>query len=300
MEREDANQQSSDVSETTGTVTPTTTGAILIPVLDSHETNQSLEIGRALARVNNTGILLVRPVPLPPQRPLELSREEAEEQHKIVDELITQFSRDHPGVNIRGIVRLGRSSEQIIRSAVTEHGIGTVVIEYTPPSGRLKAVRRSPVERIADRLSCDVILTNGRGDFTSISSILIPVSSGNHSGLAVDVGHALAREYDAWTDILHIIPPDSPPTRHTRGEQYVSAAIDRTDRAERTNTWILEAGDVVETIVEQANYYDATVLGMSQKGRFRRLTFGSTTDGVYTTVRYPIMMAKQGGRWPSD
>lgn len=300
MESEDVDQQVSDFPEAIGTVTPTTTGAILVPILDRNEIGQSLTIGRALARINDTGILLVRPAPLPPQRPLKLSREEAEDHHEVVDELIEQFSRNHPDINVRGIVRLGRNPEQIIRSAVTEHGIGTVVIEYTPPSGRSRVVSRSLAERIADRSSCDVILTSGRSNFAPVSSVLIPVSGGTHSGLAVDVGHALAEEYDAWTDILHIVPPDAPPTRRTRGEQYVSAAIDRLDEAERANTWILEADCVVETITEQANCYDVTILGMSQKGLFRRLILGSTTDDVYTTVKHPVAMAKQGGRWPSD
>ncbi|MFH5801887.1 universal stress protein [Haladaptatus sp. CMAA 1911] len=299
MEREDGGSQWVTAPSAIESTAPSVTGSILIPILNDTYPTQSLTIGRALALANNTGIILLRPVSLPLQRPLELSPEEAKRHHDIVDRLMIQFSQSHPDTNIRSVVRLGRAPEQIIRSAVTEHGIGTVVVDDSQHPNGLGVFWRTPAEKIVERVSCDAVLTNGREIRPTISSVLVPVSSGNHSSLAVTVGHTLAREHNAWTDILHVIPPNASSRRRARAEQYVSAAVDQLDDANQVNTWVLEADDATEAIAEQADYYDITVLGRSGKSRFSRLIFGSKTTDIYTASGQPIAMSKQRGRWPT-
>jgi nucleotide-binding universal stress UspA family protein len=275
------------------------TGAILVPVLEREETTQSITIGVAMARATNTKLMIVRPVSIPRQRPLELACDEHAQHHEIVDDLVANISSEHPDISVQGVVRVGRSSERIISTAVTEHGIGAVVIEHTPTSERLSVIRRSLVERIAAHVPCDVIVTNGQGRVSSVSSILVPVTGGPHSRMAVDVGYALAKEFDAWIDVLHVIPEKAPTDRRNRGEQYVWAAIDRLGEAKRVNTWLVNSDNIVETIIEQTEYYDVTMLGAPQKGRLKRLVFGSTTDAISAMASNPVAMAKNSGQQPS-
>ncbi|WP_227379869.1 universal stress protein [Haladaptatus halobius] len=279
------------------TFAPSTTGAILVPVLDQEKVQQSLSIGMTLARANGTGLMIVRPVSIPSQRPLELTREERVEHHVVVDEIVADATKKYPGLDIRGVVRLGRGIERTIRNAVTEHSISAVVLEESPTSKRFPVVRRTLAERIAASVPCAAIVTNSMGSLASISSILVPVGDNSNTGLAVDIGHVLASEHDAWIDIIHVIPDDAPDRIQTRAEQYVAAAIDRLGSAKRVNTWIVETDDTTATIAEQTEFYDMTVLGASQKGRLQRLLFGSTTDTVFSTASQSVAMAITAENW---
>ncbi|MFT4889384.1 MAG: hypothetical protein ACI9YT_000293 [Halobacteriales archaeon] len=77
----------------------------------------------------------------------------------------------------------------------------------------------------------------------------------------------------------------------TDGHGHVESSNRWGDRldGEQWDTWLLEAEDVAEAIVEQSADYDATVLGALRKGRLRRFLFGSTTGAVQDRAESAVL-----------
>ncbi|WP_164974753.1 universal stress protein [Halegenticoccus tardaugens] len=277
--------------------------AILVPILEADETSESRVLASALAAERGAEILFLRPVYSPGSMPVEFDGETRAEHH-LVAKHVWRTTKDLAGAtDVSGEVLVGRDPVRTVSEVVDGRDGATVVLQESPSGDFWNGVRQSVVERIATHVDADVVVANGRGTLDTVSSILVPVAGGPHSGFAVDAATALARRTGAWVDLVHVVDPDASDEERHRGEERLAAARERTDGFERVDPWLLEAEDVAGAIIEQADYYDVTVLGAPTKSRLRQFVFGSTTDAVRRDADAPVVIARRRtgdgwlGRW---
>ncbi|EMA66928.1 UspA domain protein [Halorubrum aidingense JCM 13560] len=161
-----------------------------------------------------------------------------------------------------------------------------------------------------------------------ISSILVAVGPGPHSGATVDLARRLADATDAWLELFHVVPSDAGVEaaeldatdgrdgsdsggaggnhgnhgNHdaaadpvAAGEALLAAADDRLGDFERADRWLVEARSAADAIVEQSPYYDLVVVGAPTTGTVGRFVFGSTTDTVVDDAEVPVVVVEADG-----
>lgn len=203
-------------------------------------------------------------------------------------ELVTRAVRTGCRPHQLGLSRTRRLVNGIL-SAIRGGDVETVVI----PSGtRSGSLRRNLAEHLGLRAACDIVTVNGRRSYDDVQSILLPVTGGPHSGAAADVTRRIATDHDAWVDVLHVVSADATERQRRRAADHVASARDRIDRPERTSTWVLEAEDVTDAIVDQSEYYGLTVIGAPTKGRLREFILGSTSRTVRHGARSPVISVR--------
>lgn len=175
-------------------------------------------------------------------------------------------------------------------SLVNTHDIDTLVLG----ASHAEWVRRSPVERLAGRVSCDVVIHNGRPMPDTVSSVLLAFAGGPHSGVATDVAGDVAAAFDAWVDVLHVVEPSAGPDDLARADASLDAALARLAHHDDSDRWRLEAEDTTEALIEQSQYYDLLVLGMPTKSRLRQLIFGSTVRAVRNDGHSAVLVVQNG------
>ena len=167
-----------------------------------------------------------------------------------------------------------------------------------------------------------------------ISSILVAVAGGPHSGAVVDVAERVADATDAWLELFHSVPSDAldPATGDpvvdpvdtvvdpvdadcsdadftddtesvdtdyvVAGTRLLTAACDRLDALDRVDCWLVEADAAADAIVEQSPYYDLIVVGATTAGTVDRFVFGSTTDAVVEGSNAPVIVVEADGSAP--
>jgi nucleotide-binding universal stress UspA family protein len=178
-----------------------------------------------------------------------------------------------------------------VLGAIERNDVDTVVVPGTSTTG---VVRREVTERLALRAECDVITVNGQYGYDRVPSLLLAVAGGPHSKLATDIARRIAVDFDAWVDVLHVVESDAPDRRRKRAETRVETASARIARPERTTTWVLEAPDAAEAIIEQSAYYGLTVIGAPTKGRLRQFIAGSTNRTIRNDARSVIISTRNG------
>jgi nucleotide-binding universal stress UspA family protein len=159
----------------------------------------------------------------------------------------------------------GRRVEAVSR-AVTGHDVDVVVLPEGGGSGT--------DGRVARRTGCDVLTVTTEYRLPTISSVLAPVAGGEHSGGVVDVAGALASAHDAWVELLYVRPGSG-----AHGARLLERASRRLAAVE-VDSRVVEGRPVADTICEESDYYDVSVVGAPQKGRLRQFVFGSTTRAV--------------------
>lgn len=180
----------------------------------------------------------------------------------------------------------------------TETTLDPVVSRYDPAA---VVVKRNTEQHLfdelfsdrAERLSAqtDVLTVDGRGETDRIASILVPIAGGDHSQLAVETGVALARANDAAVDLFHVIEEDSDAARD-RGRTLLQSALASVPAdTDRVDTWLYEAPNAPEAIIEQSSYYDLTVMGAPTDNPLERFVFGSTSKQVQREAGSPVIVA---------
>jgi len=166
-----------------------------------------------------------------------------------------------------------------------------------------------------------------------VSSVLVAVGPGPHSGATVDVARAIAEATDAWLELFHVVPTDAaladgpagseesaagadgsaagdegdsrPGTDDhgdyaASGERLLDAARDRLGEFDRADRWLVEGQSAAGAIVEQSPYYDLVVVGAPTTGTVGRFVFGSTTDTVVDDAEVPVVVVEADGSTALD
>lgn len=168
-----------------------------------------------------------------------------------------------------------------------------------------------------------------------VSSVLVAVGPGPHSGATVDAARRIAEATDAWLELFHVVPSDealaggdSPevdgtdtarddgsdaaaddgePAGRTESEDYGAAgerlldsARDRLEDFDRVDRWLVEDRTAAGAIVEQSPYYDLVVVGAPTTGTVGRFVFGSTTDTVVDEAAVPVVVVEAADEQPLE
>ncbi|RAW45469.1 universal stress protein [Halorubrum sp. 48-1-W] len=195
----------------------------------------------------------------------------------------------------------------------------------TGPGTETPAVGEPVVEPAVATAAADVptagdVALNGLDRATRpdrVSSVLVAVGPGPHSGATVDVGRRLAEATDAWLELFHVVPSEEALTAggarevdgdagnedgdyETAGERLLDAARDRLGAFDRVDRWLVEDRTAAGAIVEQSPYYDLVVLGAPTTGAVGRFVFGSTTDTVVDEAAVPVVVVEAADEQPLE
>lgn len=266
---------------------PFDTGRTLLVVLDDRAIDRSVQLALALVERSRGELTLLCPVVVAASTPLELPDDATDEYEALVASALELTEESDTHVTATASVRVGHRLERIVREAVDTYDIDTVVVDAPIDVDESGAPRR--LERLANSVDCSLVASNGVGSFSVVDTILVPVGGGPHWELMVDTAYALSVATGASIDFLHVIPDDASDDERRAASNLVMATSDRFADYDRIETWLEEAADVAEAIVEAARYYDVTVIGAPQRRRLKRLVYGSTSETVQIEADTPVI-----------
>lgn len=253
---------------------------IIFPIFTDDVTEQALGIAVDLSAHHHTNLTIAGMEQVPKQTPLDHPRPSVVSQQRAQEGLghIREMTGKTADITLKS--RVGHDLAHMILEEAHNSDDGTIVMEQTESATAAKSLLSDPLESVFESGVADVALTTGTEHLDSIGSILVPVTGGPHSGRAVDVANAIAAENSAWIELFHVVEPDPSEEARESGQQYLEAAMARLEGYEQAETWLYEADDMVEAIIEQTPFYDITIIGAPRENRLRRFIFGSKTKEV--------------------
>lgn len=133
----------------------------------------------------------------------------------------------------------------------------------------------------------------------TLQSILVPLDGSRPSIVAFDHALALANDYDARIEVLHVIPREDPLSPAVR-DQVDRAMDDVLERARAvTDTRITRRtviGDPLREIVEAArDGIDLIVMGTHGRSGRLHAMLGSVAEGVVRNAPCPVLTVRDAG-----
>lgn len=277
---------------------PSQLSRLLLPVGKVSSSKGAETVAQALARYGGGDLIITQVVAVPDQVPLELPERMLRPHREALRESVDSLSDSGVDTSVKGVIMIGHRAPRIVAHTAADHNATTIVTCSSDTSPSLVPFCRSWPEWLQANTSSRLVVTHGAGELNHVSSILVAVAGGPHSGGAVETARALAVEHDAWVDLLHVVEPDASDERQAQARQFLEESQQRLEEFDRHDTWLLGADDVVDAIAEQSAYYDVTVLGGPRSGRLRRSIFGSTTSEVETSAKSAVLTVWSGDATP--
>ncbi len=263
------------------------TGRTLLVVFDDRPVDRGVQLALALVERPRGELTLLRPVVVAASTPLELPDDATGEHEAVAASALDLIAESDTSANITASVRVGHRFDRIVQEAVEAYDIDVVVADI--PIRPDDAAHVPTSERLARAVDCSLVASNGIGSFATVDSILVPIAGGPHWELMVDTAYALSAATGASIDFLHVVSVDASADERRAATNLVMETSDRFAAYDRIETWVEEAADVVEAIVDATRYYDVTVIGAPRQRRLKRFVYGSTSETVQSEADAPVV-----------
>lgn len=286
---------------------------LVVPIANPDHVEQMMSTALDIARDRNGEVLVMSVVDLPKQTPLEEGYQYVDEQREVLrramtltdggpktetvtdDALVdgTKANTTAGDVPISGTVRIGHHVDDTILNTVEQYEADAVLMGWSGKSSRREVILGSIVDTVVEDAECDVLVERIRSDeLDPIDSIQLPAAGGPHSELASEVAQAIARPNNAHIDVIRVVEPDmTNQDREDARERVESTTATITDVP--ADHRIVEGADTVDTLVEQSEGYDLTIIGATRTGPLQQLIFGTIPEQIGQKAESTVIMVKR-------
>lgn len=276
----------------------TSTGRLVVPVANPETVGRLMDTAIDIAVDHNLEMVVVHVVEVPPQIPLSEGSCLVDEGGEIPQMLdyATEQATD-AGVPVESRIRYARDVATGIVGAIDSYDGSDLLVGWRGRPRRRDIVLGSFIDRLLGEAPCDVYVKRIRTPPRAIDSILVPISGGPHSELAVELAGTIAAQRDATVTLMTVLQPD--PTEsvlddvHNRFDDATDALPEETT----VDTKLVYSDHVAGSITDETANHDLTILGATQESLLRRKLVGSVAQGVGRSAASSVILVR---RAPDD
>lgn len=283
-----------EATDTTDVPGPTDAGPVLVAVSDPDHVEQLVRTAGDLARLGNGLVRVVTVAVKPHDSPFgvfddeTIRREFAGGSHELLASATTPA-----GVGVERQVVVARSVAGGIVSAVERWDPAALVVGWTGATSRRDAVFGTTVDRLVERVPCDLYVERIGREANGVESVLLPVAGGPHVGVSAQAAVAIADRNDARLVLYTVSTPNS--DRDTEAVlAEARAAVDAVGRDVSVSRVVRESSAVADALVADADDYDVVVVGATRQGPLRRRLVGSVPRSVVARTDRTVLVARDG------
>jgi nucleotide-binding universal stress UspA family protein len=253
---------------------------VLLPLAGPAEARALLPLADLLARERQGRVFV-----------LQVAPGEAGRSRRELTRFLAETGRDV--VQLEPLVGAAQEVWDGIWETVEREKIGLLLLGW-----RSEVLPETAVDELTDpRLAappCDVVAVRpgaelaGPEGWRALRNILLPVRGGPHSAMALRVAQALAGAMGAAITLLHEV---GRPPREAEAQLFTTF-VSNLRSLERINRTMTNVGDVAQAIVEEADQYQAVVMGASVQPVTPGCWGGPILDTVAGSVKTTLIVAK--------
>ena len=263
---------------------------IMVSVANPKNALEMVQNTYKLCGAKDARVELLHMVPVPPQVPLADAEQYMLEGKEGILETMLYLAPLFP---ISSHLRYCRNVARGILSAVRAKRINMLIMGWHGEARGSVFRLGSTIDPIIERSPCDVVVFKDCGGNRKFKRVLVPLAGGPNGALALEVASILADRDAGEITALTVASKDR--TFDLQG--FVNDNLARMHvPADRVHTHVVQAGDVVETILAQADDHDLVVLGCTQKPLLRQIGRDPVPETVAARCAKPLVMVRTAGR----
>jgi uncharacterized hydrophobic protein (TIGR00271 family) len=234
-------------------------------------------------------VLVLRVLTFPDQVPPYLQRQQAQE---ALDEL-NQIIQDIPvnSIPVTAAVRLAQNPTDGILATVQEERADMIVLGWESEHHYHTFDLDPLLDPIVRMATCAVVVVRGRLPQT-INRILVPTAGSPNSIAAIQLAQKMVEPADGHVVAIHLVQEVFSPNTMDEINQRMQDILKTLDSHPPIEPCITATDDVREGIVQEAQHYDALLLGASRGGILDQAIFGGLPVEVAQESPRPTLLVK--------
>lgn len=272
---------------------------IVVPVYNPNTERNLLEMAALLAQHESGRIvpLAVTPTHVHMDSPeLDQALQRSQSLLSKATELGKEF-----GARVEPLLRIDDNVAQGISRASREQQANLIVMGWGRTAGLRARLFGNLIDRTLWSAHCPVAVVRLLQPAAKIHRILVPVETPTRKALqTVRFAAILAKANQAEVTLLHVADPHSPADRMNWLKSQLNWLAAQANSATKPEIQIIQAEDVVSTIVKQASSYDLVILRASRRrsSGIGELTLGSITLPIVKQLNCSVIMLGEPQRKP--
>lgn len=235
--------------------------------------DQGLALASAIAEVASAPLVVLRPMILPRQTPLDPDSDEVAPHRNAVETVVDAASKQ--GLQAEGVVRLGHHLAQTIAEAAREHEAHVVLVPGRPPVGSMGGFSRGQTDQLMAQTEAPVVVYGEPPTAVEPEQLKVAVASGPHTEAMLAWASWLSVAWSVPVELFHVLDPDAGAEEREVAQERLAEHIDELDPGVDAGWRLVEAGELTSAVLDVCDTRDALVLGAPTRSRWRHLFFGS-------------------------
>lgn len=271
---------------------------ILVAVGNPDHVEQLVRTAGDLARVTDGLIQIISVIAKSTNSPFSLYTDETiiKQYSEPSQKTLAKATRVAPDdVTVTSAQLVDQSIADGVLRAVTQTNARALVVGWQERKRRTDAVLGTTVDRLIQRVPCDLYVERIGQEANGVDSILLPVAGGPHVRPAASVAKAIAARNDATVHVFSVADSE---TDSTTARMYIARAemsLKETSGPDiQVESVIHDSEDIVEAIIAVAADHDVIVFGATRQGVLHRRLVGSVPRRIVHRTDQTVLLARDG------
>ncbi len=256
---------------------------IMVAVANPHNALDMVSTTYKLCGAKHARVELLHMVPVPKLAPLSDAGKYMLEGKEAIVEVMLYLEPIFP---ISSTIRYCRNIARGIVSAVREKKTNMLIMGWHGPTRTYGFSLGSTVDPIIERSPCNVVILKGKCN-QKFKRVLVPLAGGPNGAFSLEIASILAEKEEGAITAFSVI--GSKAKFDIVG--FVAEHQERLDiAAEKISVKAVNAANVVNAILEEAEDYDLVVVGCTRKPLLYQLTRESVPEELARRCTKPLIM----------
>lgn len=267
---------------------------IMVAVANPANALEMVRTTYRLCGAKQASVELVHMVPVPDQVSLRDAERYMTEGREGMMETMLYLAPQFP---IATTMRYCRNASRGIVRAVAQKKADLLILGWHGRARHQLFKLGSTVDPIIERCPSKVAVLKNCGGNQVFQRVLVPISGGPNSALALEYASILAEDTAEHSGQVTLLTVDTGKRPPIDLQAFVNQHLDRLGiPTDRVAIKTVSGEDVAQTILDEANEHDLVVLGCSREPMLRRVTHTSLPEQIAQRCDKPLIMVNDPGQ----
>ncbi len=263
---------------------------VLVPLAHPDTIDALIDVAAAIAKERGGEILALRVVQVPDQVAPVLDPALIDAEAAMIEQ--ARARAEQQGVSVSGVIRIGHYVARAILEASREHQADLMVIGWKGYTSTARRILGETIDSVVHHASSDVLVVRRVGD-RPVRRYLLPTAGGKHAAQAEQYVGSLLRGIGGTVTICSVVREGAAPEERAAREEILAESGSHLGEIPVLERKLLVGASVQAAIVEEAEDYDAIVIGAAGHSSYRQILFGSLPEEIAQKTSRSVVMVKR-------
>lgn len=268
---------------------------VLVPLANPANAANLVDLAAAIAGEREGEIVALRVIQVPEQLPPARGARYVERERRVLETAQARGSK--LGIPVTSVVRIGHHVARSILEAARERGCQVILLGWKGYTSTARRILGDVVDAVVRHARSDLLLVKLVGGTTvgEYRRLLLPTAGGEHARRAEQYAAALARNTGGSLTLCGVVPPQASPEEVAATRERLEEAVSRVRQmgGVPAEARVLRHRSVIVGILQEAQAYDAVVVGAAGQSVKPQILFGSIPENIARHSDRPVLVVKK-------